>query len=123
LWANTCHGAFSLKKIFNIVTQEEQHKKFMVGRDDQTKSTTALVVRHGNKNQVTREKVTCKHYRCVGHEESSCYEIIRYPPGWESRGKARGRGKESRGGQSTGNRSKGEDCEAAYTAAQFAPMQ
>ena len=76
----------SLEKIFNIVT-EEQHTKLMVGREDHTESATTFAVHHDSKNQATREKVTCRHCERVGHKESSCYKIIRYPPKWNLVGK------------------------------------
>lgn len=49
----------------------------------------------------------CGHY---GHEEATCYEVIGYPPNWESRGRGRGR----RGGQAN---SKGRGGPGRETAA------
>ncbi|KAJ8432692.1 hypothetical protein Cgig2_016365 [Carnegiea gigantea] len=44
------------------------------------------------------EKGACKIYGRYGHEETVCYEVIGYPPGWGSRG----RGKGGRGGRGQG---------------------
>ena len=41
----------SLEKIFNIVTQEEQHKKLMVRREDRTKSVAAFNVNHDSRTR------------------------------------------------------------------------
>ena len=41
----------SLEKIFNIVTQEEQHKKLMVGQDDRTETAVAFAMSYGSKIQ------------------------------------------------------------------------
>lgn len=71
----------SLENIFNIITQEEQHKKLMVGRDDRSESATAYVVSHGVKTQGSSDRSTCRHCGRSGHDESVCYEIIGYPPG------------------------------------------
>jgi len=38
-----------LRKIFNMVTQEEQHKRIMTGRDDRTEIAAAFAVIHEDK--------------------------------------------------------------------------
>ena len=106
-----------LEKIFNIVSQEEQHKKLMVGRDDRIES--AFTVNHNVRIQTTSEKGACKHCRRFGHNESGCYEIVGYPPGWSSRGKGKGRGRGARGGRITGNRDRGGGRETACVAGQI----
>jgi len=80
----------SLQKIFNILTQEEQHKKLTIGRDDQMEAAIAYTVSHSSKLRVLTEKCACKHCGCYGHEGSNCYEIIGYPPDWGTHGKGRG---------------------------------
>ncbi|KAJ8422737.1 hypothetical protein Cgig2_015545 [Carnegiea gigantea] len=44
------------------------------------------------------KKGACKICGRYGHEDSICYEVIGYPPGWGSRGRGRG----SRGGPNMG---------------------
>mgnify|MGYP003793009743 CR=1 FL=1 len=80
------------------MTQEEQHRKLMGGREDKSDSTIAFAVNHGMKVQTTSERVTCKHCGKYGHEDTNCYEIIGYPQGWGSRGRGRG-GRAARGGR------------------------
>jgi len=41
----------SLEKVFNIITQEKQHKRLMVGRDDRSETAAAYVVNHTSKPQ------------------------------------------------------------------------
>jgi len=40
---------YSLEKIFNIVTQEEQRMTLMVGRDDRTETAMTYAVNHCDK--------------------------------------------------------------------------
>lgn len=65
-----------LEKILNIVTQEELHKKLMVGRDDRTETAAAFAVSHGERVQPS---TACKHCGRFGHEEANCFEILGYP--------------------------------------------
>ena len=81
----------SLEKIFNIVTQEEQHKKLMVGRDDRIETAAAFAVSYGSKIQASGARSTCKHCGRFRHDESNCFEITSYPSSWGSREKGRGR--------------------------------
>jgi len=32
------------------------------------------------------EKGACKICSCYGHEEVTCYEVIQYPPNWDTHG-------------------------------------
>ena len=105
----------SLDRIFNLVQQEENHKNLMVNRDDKGDSVAAFAVSHRAKVQTTVvEKPTCKHCGRLGHEETQCYEIIGYPPGWGSRGRGRGRGRRTRGGRGSSGRGRGTSNESAY---------
>jgi len=88
----------------------------MVMCDDRTESIAAFTVNHSSITHAIGGKVMCRHCGRLGHEESVCYLIIGYPSSWVSRGRARGRGRGSRGGQSTGNKSRGGDQEIAYSA-------
>ena len=72
-----------LEKIFNIVTQEEQHKRLMVGRDDRVETTEAFAA-------VGRvEKPTWIHCGKYGDDEAGCFELIRYLTGWITRQRTR----------------------------------
>ena len=70
-----------LEKIFNIVTQEEQHRRLMVDRDERTETAAAFAVSHGERAQASIERGMCKQCGRFGHEEANCFEIIGYPPG------------------------------------------
>ena len=83
----------SLDTIFNIIQQEENHKCIMMDMDQQAKNTVAFVAREPS---TMVERPTCKHCGKYSHDETNCYEIIGYPPGWESHG----RGKAGHGGRS-----------------------
>lgn len=94
----------SLEKIFNIISQEEQHKKLIVGHDDRSETATAYAVDHNSKPQGSNDRGTCKHYRKFGHDEISCYELVGYPPGWDVHGKSYNRGRGPRCGPWSRNR-------------------
>ena len=70
-----------LDKIFNIVYQEN-HKHMMLKGDNWVKSVGAFAVT----GKVVTEKATYGHCDKYGHEESGCFEIIGYLPGWSTRG-------------------------------------
>lgn len=88
----------SLDRIFNITQQEEKHKQVVINRDQRGDSVMAFAVKEQPKMV---EKGTCKVCGRFGHEESSCYEVIGYPPGWGTRGRGRGQrgGRNNRGGR------------------------
>ena len=73
----------------------------MTSRDERTETATAFAANHKAKAQPSVEKGGCKHCGRFGHEESSCYEIIGYSPGWGTRGKSRSRGRGICGGHPT----------------------
>ena len=71
----------SLDRIFNMVVQEENHKSLMLRREDRSESAAAFAVRSEDRVQPTvTEKCSCRHCGRYGHEESTCYELIGYPP-------------------------------------------
>jgi len=54
----------------------------MIGRERRKESMAAFAA----KEQATMvEKPTCKQYVHHGHDEASCYELIRYRKNWSSR--------------------------------------
>ena len=89
----------SLDKIFNMVSQEENHKSLMFGREDKGENAAAFAVKTTGKNAQLTEKTTCRHCGRIGHEEARCFELIGYPAGWGTRGRGRGRGLSNRGGR------------------------
>ncbi|KAJ8425066.1 hypothetical protein Cgig2_004290 [Carnegiea gigantea] len=96
-----------------VVEKEENHKKVMMSRD--TRSDMAMVFA-AQEQPTMVEKPGCKICGRCGHEESICYEVIGYPPGWSTRGRGRGsRGaRNNRGGRGAGrNRSYGRESAAA----------
>jgi len=108
----------SLEKIFNIITQEEQHKRLMVRRDDRSESAVAYAVNHGDKHRGPSDRGICTHCGKYGRDESSCYEIVGYPPGWGNREKGRNRGRENCGGRVTSSRGRGAGRETACSVAE-----
>ena len=90
----------SLDKIFNLVQQEENHRRVMIGRDNKQDSMAVFAVSHQAKTQSSHERPTCTHCGKYGHEERNCYELVGYPAGWSSRGGRGGRGR-ARGGRGT----------------------
>lgn len=94
----------SIDKVFNIVQQEENHRHLMRGRDDRDGTMAAFAVKV-HRDPV--EKSTCKHCGRYGHDESNCFEVIGYPPGWGSRGRGRGRGRGGHGGRVSTGRGRG----------------
>lgn len=90
----------SLDKIFNMVSEEENHKTYMISEDDRSEAV-AFAVKPAT---WTPERAPCKHYGQTGHAESLCYEIIGYPPNGPRRGcGARG----YCGGRAAGGRGRG----------------
>lgn len=86
----------TLDKMFNMVHQEENHKYFMMNRDDKSENAVAFAV-SGRNVVTTREKTTCKHCGKFVHEETGCFELIGYPHSRVSRGRGKG-GRRNRGG-------------------------
>jgi len=101
-----------------MVQQEENHKSMMTARDVKTESVGAFVVSHISRPSAMQgERLICKHYEKLGHEEATCFELVGYPPRWTVRGGKGGRGR-NRGGQG-GERSsigRGQGREAANAA-------
>jgi len=76
----------SLDTIFNIIQQEENHKRIIMERDHRAENTVAFIT--GELSNIV-EKPTCKRCGKYGHDEGNCYEIISYPPRLGSRGRGR----------------------------------
>ena len=91
-----------------MVQQEENHKKVKIGRDHKHDQVMAFAVNVKGETY-GGDKVSCTYYEKIGHEESSCFELIGYPSGWNSRGERNGcgRGRNSQGGRSAGSRGRG----------------
>ena len=84
-----------LDKIYNITQQEENHMIVMIAQDRRSETEVAFAAREQARMV---EKRACKICGRYGHEEAVCYEVMRYPPSWGSRGRGRG----GRGGQASG---------------------
>ncbi|KAJ8423633.1 hypothetical protein Cgig2_028492 [Carnegiea gigantea] len=72
-------------------------------RDQRTEAATAFAV-----TQVDRriDRISCKHYGKLGHEETNCFELVGYPANWGTRGGRSGRGR-GRGGRGGGRQNSG----------------
>lgn len=72
----------TLNVIFNMVMQEKNHRRVMIGRDNRSENRVAFVAR-----EHTNERPSCRHCGRYGNDESNCYETIGYPPNWGNRGR------------------------------------
>ena len=84
----------TIDKVFNMVQQEEAHKKGMLTRDGAATVRDVAGVFAVNHNRTTHrngDKPTCRHCGKYGHDENGCFELIGYPLGWSSRGGRGGR--------------------------------
>jgi len=86
----------SLDRIFNMMQQEESHKKVIIARDNRTESGVAFAMKEQGQMY---EKGACEICGRFGHEEAVCYETRGC--GWGSRG-----GRNSRSSR-VGNRAAG----------------
>ena len=103
-----------LDEIFNIIQQEENHKRLMMERDHRTERQVAFAV----KEKTTSERPVCAHCGKLGHDEAHWYELVGYPPNWGTQGcnrKARG-GRTGHGEHSAGSRGRGSGHQAAHAA-------
>ena len=71
-----------LDKIFNIVLQEESHKKMMVQRESKPETAAAFATNVSKTTQFQAGRPTCNHCGKTGHEEANCFELVGYPAGW-----------------------------------------
>jgi len=71
----------SLDKIFNMVSQEENHRSLMIGREDRGERAIVLAVKAAEKHPQAPEKLICRHCGRLEHEEAQCFEIIECPLG------------------------------------------
>ena len=77
----------SLDRIFNITRQAENYKQVVINRDQHGESVMALAIKEQSKIVEKGARRICGRY---GHEESVCYKVIGYPPGWGNRTRGRG---------------------------------
>jgi len=81
----------SKDKIYNMVQQEEHHKRVVVNGDIKMENIGAFAVIHlARPSAMQGVKTSCRHCGKAGHEEASYFELIGYPVGWSNRG---GRGR------------------------------
>ena len=92
----------------------------MLDRDDKSERGAAFAV--FGKNVVTaRDKTTCAHYGKFSHDETGCFDLIRYPPRLSSQRRSRGAcgsrgGHRGRAGSSEGRGGGREIAHVAVTA-------
>jgi len=92
----------------------------MILREDRLESVAAFAIgTSGSQTKPnTRDRGTCGHCDKFGHDEPGCFELIGYPPSWNSRSRGRGRGlRGNRGGRQGGLRGRGDGREGAHTVA------
>jgi len=93
----------SLDVIFNIIQQEEFHRRVMMSREQRSESVMAFAARE---RTTPNERPTCRHCGKYGHAESGCYKLIGYPANcdtrWRGRGQRGGRGRGGRLGRGAG---------------------
>ena len=90
--------------MYSMVQQKENYNKVMGVRDRKRDQVMAFVV-NVKGGTYGGDKVSCTHGRKIGYVEASCFELVKYPSGRNSRGgrNGRGRGRNGRGGRSTGS--------------------
>ena len=88
--------------------QEENHKKIMLQCDSKTETEAVFAMKAPRTGHIS-ERPTYKNCGKIGHEESSCFDLIGYPPRWIARGGGRGcgRGRGGRGGRGTTGHGRG----------------
>jgi len=70
----------SIKKIFNMALQEENHRSAMANRKAQPENMAAFATSHLTRpGYLLGERPTCKHCGKTGHDEMTCYELVGYP--------------------------------------------
>ena len=100
----------TIDKVFNMVQQEEAHKKGMVAHDGASNvrdAVSAFAVSHSRTSHRTGAKPTCQHCGKYGHDATGCFELIGYPPGWSTRGGRDGRSSRGRDGRGGGRAAAG----------------
>lgn len=111
-----------LNKVYSILTQEERVKMITRGRDEQ-REIMALATRT-RPDRRDRANMLYSHYKKVGHEAETCFELQGYPEWWgdqprsdERNGFGRGRGLMSgrRGGRSYRGNGRGNIARANST--------
>ena len=75
-----------LDRIYNLVRQEEHHKRYMIDRESKSEVAEALAINRKHPSR-TGERPLCTHCGKTGHEEFGCYEIIDYPSHLSNRGR------------------------------------
>ena len=87
----------------------------MTQRDSKTETTAAFAV---NTSKITPnlDRPSCKHCSKLGHEESSCFELIGYPPRWIPWGAGSGCGRGRGGRAGRGSAGRGRGAATAYMA-------
>ena len=78
-----------LDRIYNLVCQEEHHKRYMIDCESKSKAAITLAINRKHPSR-TGEHPVCTHCGKTRHGESGCYEIIGYPSHWSNQGRGRG---------------------------------
>ena len=89
-----------LSKIFNMIIQEQNHKRVMIKHESKEENASLFVITIPKLVQSQSERPTCKRNEKLGHEEANCFKLIGWRTGWVARGGWRGQRRgHARGGQ------------------------
>jgi len=73
----------SIEKFFNMVQQEQNHRSTMANREAQPENMAAFATSHlTSPSHLQGERLSCRHCGKTGHDQTTCYEIVRYPANW-----------------------------------------
>ena len=105
----------NLDWIFNMVMQEENHKKLMTQRERKSETMVVFAV-NTSKTTQNFNRPSCKRYGTLGHEETSCFELNGPPSRWITCDSRRGRGQGRGGHAGCGSARGGRGTTTAYMA-------
>lgn len=73
----------SLRATFNHVLREES--RFPAEKYRNTKGDSASAFYSNSSNKQRNQRVKCEHCGKTGHIKAKCFEIVGYPPNWDTR--------------------------------------
>ncbi|KAH9672345.1 hypothetical protein KPL70_017686 [Citrus sinensis] len=116
-------AAAKVEPCYAIVIQEEQVQSMTYAKEERSEPVAfAVQAAQGSHDNRDKTSVLCTHCNKIGHEESSCFQLIGYPEWWGERPKATrnagcGRGNSRQNG---GNNGRGRGGLARANVAQVA---
>ena len=110
----------SLTRVYSLAIQGERHRDMVRRRDNRTDAVSFAVSAVSTKATTAAASSSHRHKKPVcnncgkqGHEDGSCFKVIRYPDWW---GAGRGNGKASNQGRASGSGGRGRGFSALANA-------